>query len=411
VAAPLTGIRVVELSSWMAAPSAAAVLADLGADVIKVEPPGGDPARGLARQPRPTPGRPDLDYSFQVDNRGKRSIAIAVNRPEGADVVRRLVATSDVFLCNLLHHRQQRYGLDAPSLQQINPRLVHATLTGYGPNGPDASRPGFDVTAFFGRGAITDSMIEPGGVAPNPRPAQGDHATAIALVAAVLAALRLVEQTGEGQVVDVSLLGMAAWTMGTDLAAPLIDGRQPMRRDRLHLITALANRFRCADDRWLVLNMPEGHWWRRFCETVGDPAWLDDPRFGSTKARYDNMPDLTALIDEKFATLPLAEWAPILDDAGMIWGPVSTVAELAGDPQAAAVGLFPEVHHPDGTFRTVGAPFRLAGADVGPRGPAPDLGQHTHELLESIGFPAGEVSELLASGVVAVGPKDAGGRR
>jgi crotonobetainyl-CoA:carnitine CoA-transferase CaiB-like acyl-CoA transferase len=399
-------VKVVELSSWMAAPSAAAVLADLGADVIKVEPPGGDPARGLSRPPRPTPGKPDLDYSFQVDNRGKRSIGVAVNRPEGADVVRRLIGGADVFLCNLLHHRQRRYGLDAPSLLESNPRLVHATLTGYGPDGPDTSRPGYDVTAFFGRGAVTESMIEPGGVAPNPRPAQGDHATAIALVAAVLAALRMVDQTGQGQVVDVSLLGMAAWTMGTDLSAPLIDGRQPRKRDRFHLITPLANRFRCSDDRWIVLNMPEGHWWPRFCEAVGGSDWLHEPRFASTKARYDNMPDLIALIDEKFAARPLAEWAQIFDEAGLIWGPVSSLAELASDPQAEAAGCFPEIHHPGGTFRTVGIPFRLAGADVGPRGPAPDLGQHTHEVLDSVGFPAEEVAELLSSGVVTVGPTD-----
>lgn len=404
MASPLTGMRVVELSSWMAGPSAAAVLADLGADVVKVEPTGGDPARGLARQPRPTPGRPALDYSFQVDNRGKRSVAVAIDRPEGADIVRRLAATAEVFLCNLLPHRQQRYGLDAPSLLGINPRLVHATLTGYGPDGPDATRPGFDVTAFFGRGAVTDSMTEPGGVAPNPRPAQGDHSTAIALVAAVLAALRLAEQTGEGQVVDVSLLGMAAWTMGTDLAAPLIDGRQPSKRDRFHLITALANRFRCADGRWLVLNMPEGHWWARFCAVVGGEAWLDDPRFASTKTRFDNMPALITLIDEKFAARPLAEWARILDDGGLIWGPVATLAELTVDPQAEASGLFPEVTHPEGTFRTVGVPFRIAGAGVGPQGPAPEVGQHTREVLRSLGCSPEEIAELVSSGTVAAAP-------
>lgn len=398
--APLSGVRVIELSSWMAAPSAAAVLADLGADVVKVEPPQGDAVRGLMRPPRATPGMPKLDYSFQVDNRGKRSVAIAINRPEGADVVRRMAQDADVFVCNLLHHRQQRYGLDCKRLLEINPRLVHATLTGYGPDGPDAQRPGYDVTAFFGRGGVTHSMTEPEGVAPHPRPAQGDHAVGMSLVAAVLAALRLVDQTGQGQVIDVTLLGMAAWTMATDLSAPLIDGREPTIRGRHHQITPLANRFRCGDDRWIVLNMPEPHWWPRFCQAMDRPEWLEDPRFETLKSRFDHMPALIDLIDEQFATKTLAEWGGIFDEHGLIWGPAATLAELAADPQAAAAGLFPEITHPEGTFRTVAAPFRIAGADVGPRGPAPDLAQHTGEVLESAGYSTEEVAALAADGVV-----------
>ncbi len=162
-----------------------------------------------------------------------------------------------MFLCNLLPHRQERYGLEPETLFTVNPRLVHATLSGYGLTGPDVKRPGYDVTTFFGRGGITDAMIEPGGVAPLPRPAQGDHTTGIAMVAPILAALRLVERTGEGQVVDVSLLATAMWTMATDLAPTLVDGRPVTKRDRHHLITALGNRFRCGDDRWIILNMPE----------------------------------------------------------------------------------------------------------------------------------------------------------
>ena len=217
-----------------------------------------------------------------------------------------------MFLSNLLPGRQRRFGLDAASLLAVRPRLVHATFTGYGTTGPDAERPGYDVTAFFGRGAITDSMTEPDGVAPQPRPAQGDHAAAMALVAGVLAALRLAERSGEGQVVEASLLGMATWTMATDLAPVLVDGRQPSKRDRHHLITPLANRFRCADDRWIVLNMPEGHWWPKFCRTVDREAWLDDPRFETVKSRFDHMPELIDLLDEVFAAESLADVGPHL---------------------------------------------------------------------------------------------------
>lgn len=400
--APLSGVRVVEATNWMAAPGAAAILADMGADVVKVEPLTGDAVRGLIRPPRVPEGSPDIDYSFTVDNRGKRSVAIAFNEPEGADVMRRLIADADVFLCNLLPQRQARYGLDPETLFAENNKLVHATLTGYGLGGPDDERPGFDVTTFFGRGSITDSMTEPGGTAPNPRTAQGDHTTSLAMVSSILAALRLVDQTGEGQVVDVSLLATAAWTMASDLSAVLIDGRQPTKRDRRHLITPLANRFRCGDDRWIILNMPEPRWWPPFCAAIGRPELLEDPRFETTRNRFDNMPELIDLIDEAFATKPIAEWGVIFDDAGLIWGPASTMAELASDPQAAAIGLFPEIEHPGGSFRTVAVPINIKGADIGPRGLAPDLAAHTTDVLEGLGYDADEIAALAESGVIGV---------
>lgn len=399
---PLSGIRVVEVASWVAAPCAAAAMADMGADVIKVEPLHGDAARGVMRPPKITAGTPKLDYSFQVDNRGKRSVAVALDKPGGAEVVKRLVGDADVFVCNLLHHRQQRYGLDATSLLALEPRLVHATLSGYGPVGPEARRPGYDVTTFFGRGSVTHSMTEPGGIPPQPRPGQGDHAAGMSLLAAVLAALRLVEQTGEGQVVDVSLLGMAAWTMATDLSAPLIDGRQPTIRDHHHQVSALTNRFRCADDRWVVLNMPEQHWWPRFCTAVGRPEWAEDSRFATSRDRWEHVVELTDLIDAEFATRPLAEWAAILDEHGLIWGLIASLAELAGDEQAAAAGVFPEIHHPDGTFRTVAAPFSIDGAGIGPQGPAPELGQHTEAVLAAAGYTADEITALAAQGVIGL---------
>jgi crotonobetainyl-CoA:carnitine CoA-transferase CaiB-like acyl-CoA transferase len=409
VVAPLEGIRVVEVANWMAAPGAAALMADMGADVVKVEPPRGDAMRGATRQPAMPAGAAPLDASFQMDNRGKRGIAIALNRPEGAELVRRLAADADVFLCNLMPDRQARFGLDADTLLAAQPRLVHATLTGYGLGGPDAKRPGYDLTAFFGRGSVLHAMAEPDNPAPpRLRPAQGDHVAALALLASILAALRLVDLTGQGQRLDVSLLSAAAWTMSTDLAATLVDGQNPPQGGRKARPHALHGGFRCSDGRWVLLFMPEPHWWPQFCAAVERPEWAEDPRFSSYAGRAQHMAELTVLMDEVFATRSLAEWGQIFDERGFIWGPGSTVAEFAADAQAEADGLYPSVDHPAaGSFRTVASPVRIAGAGIAPRGPAPDVGQHTAAVLTELGLSADELSTLAAAGVIG-GPGSPG---
>lgn len=399
--APLAGVRVVEVAGWMAAPGATAMMADMGAEVIKVEPLTGDPMRGATRQPDPDAGGARVDPGFQMDNRGKRGVAVAVNTDQGADLVRRLVANTDVFVTNLLPGRQQRYGLDAATLHRLNPRLVHATLSGYGVEGPDTQRPGYDLTAFFGRGAILDAMTEADATTPpRLRPAQGDHTAALSLLASILAALRLAEATGEGQVVEANLLATATWTMSTDLAATLVDGRPPTsgRRSRPH---ALHGAFRCADGRWLVLFMPEPRWWEPFCEAVGHPEWATDERFADIGARRQHMGELTDLLDEAIAAKPLEEWARIFDGYRFIWGPASTLPELASDPQAESLHLYREVSDADaGDFRTVAAPVHVEGADITPRGPAPAVGAHTRDVLTELGLSDDDVRGLAADGVV-----------
>ncbi|MEM9035047.1 MAG: CoA transferase [Actinomycetota bacterium] len=399
--APLDGVKVVEIASWMAAPSACAILADLGADVVKLEPLEGDPMRNKGRQPK-VADRPMIDEPFQVDNRGKRGIAIALDDAEGASLAARLISHVDVLVTNLLPHRQARFGLTPDELLAAHPRLVHATLSGYGLDGPEATRAGFDVTAFFGRAGLSDSQREPDGPPVFPRPAQGDHTTGLALVAGVLSALRLVEQTGEGQVVDVSLFGTAVWTMATDLSATVIDRRQPRRRGRHQLITPLANRFPCGDGKWVFLQMPEDRWWPRFCEAVGREEWLADERLQTTKGRFDNMAELVDGIDETFSTRSRDEWAKIFDDAGLIWGPINDLADVVEDPQAEAAGLWAEIEHPDvGSFETVANPIGIRGVDTGPRGRAPAVGEHTGELLADLGLDADEIDRLRSSGIVS----------
>ena len=400
--APLDDITVIEVDNWMAAPSAGAILADLGADVIKVEPLTGDPMRGMGRPAKLPDEIKGYDYQFDVDNRGKRSVAIALDTDAGANLVRRLVSDADVFLCNLLTRRQARFGLDPDSLFAINPRLVHATLTGYGTDGPDAWRPGYDVTAFFGRSGLYDAMREgEDGVVPMARPAQGDHTTGLALVGAILGALRLAERTGNGQVVETSLYETAVWTQATDYAIAAMD-RAPLRpRARENLIVPTANRYPCGDGKWVVLNMPEASAWPRLCRVIGREDWLEDERLQDIRGRFKHMPELVAGIDEALSSKSRDEWGEIFDTEGLIWGPVLGLHEVATDAQAEAIGLFPEIEHDDiGTYRSVRVPMRFRDAKVGPRGPAPSLGQHSREVLQALGLGEDEVKTLIEQGAV-----------
>jgi len=368
--------------------------------------------RGATRLPSRPEGATPIDASFQMDNRGKRGIAVALNQPDGVALVRRLVAQADVFVTNLLPERQQRFGLDPDTLMADNARLVHATLTGYGLDGPDARRAGYDLTAFFGRGGLSQLMTEPGGSAPRVRPAQGDHTAALALSTAILAALRLAETQDEGQVIDVSLYATALWTMGTDLSPGLVDGQNPPAIGRKGRPHALHGTFRTADDRLLLLFMPEPHWWPKFCAAVERPEWIEDERFATFHARLEHMPVLTDLLDAVIATRPLAEWSERFDQAGLIWAPASTVAEIVADPHAQAAGLFPELDHASGErFRTVGVPFAIRDADVGPRGAGPELGEHTREVLTTLGVDAQEIDSLVDAGIVGEPAYDQQGAR
>lgn len=404
---PLDDVTIVEIDNWMAAPSAGGILADLGANVIKVEPLSGDPMRGKTRTVRlgddADEARTDFDYQFDVANRGKRSVSVALDTDQGREIVHRLCTSADVFLCNLLVHRQERFGLDPATLLQVNPRLVHATLTGYGTTGPEAGRPGYDVTAFFGRSGLYDAMREgEDGVVPMARPAQGDYTTGLALVGTILAALRLAERTGEGQVVETSLYHTAVWTQATDYSVTAIDHRQLRPRARDQQIIATANRFPCGDGRWIVLNMPEESAWPLLCKTIGREDWLDDERYVDMRGRFRNMSDLVAGIDEALEAHGRDEWGRIFDEVGIIWGPVLGMHEVVEDPQAEAVGLFPELDHPSiGVYSTVANPIRFHTADVGPRSPAPALGADTRTVLEEAGYDPQDVDRLIADGAVA----------
>ncbi|MGZ0177483.1 MAG: CaiB/BaiF CoA transferase family protein [Acidimicrobiales bacterium] len=399
---PLDDITVIEVDNWMAAPSCGAILADMGATVIKVEPLAGDPMRSMQRPAKLPDKLKSYDFQFDVDNRGKKSVAIDISNKDGAAVLHRLVADADVFLCNLLVERQERFDMDPATLLGLNPRLVHATFTGYGTTGPEAWRPGYDVTAFFGRSGLYDAMREgEDGDVPMARPAQGDHTAGLALYGAIVSALRLVERSGEGQVVESSLYETAVWTQATDYSVTAVDKAPLRQRGRRNQIIATANRYPCGDGKWVVFNMPNDSAWPHFARTIGCESALDDERFLDLRSRFKNMPALVDIVDQALAARSRDEWGPIFDEADLIWGPVLALHEVVVDPQAIALGMFPTITSPEiGDYSTVANPMKFRTADVGPQGPHPKIGEHTRSVLGEAGLSGDEIDSLIGSGIV-----------
>jgi crotonobetainyl-CoA:carnitine CoA-transferase CaiB-like acyl-CoA transferase len=397
----LDDVRVLELANWVAGPSAAALLADLGADVVKVEPRSGDSMRRRLRQPRRGEGVPAVDAAFHLDNRGKRSLAVDLADERGAELVRTLAARVDVVITNLLPARAARFGLGPDQLRGDHPELIYAIVTGYGTAGEDADRTAFDQTAFFGRGGVMSLIGEPDGPPPAFRSGQGDHPTGLALLSGILAALRVRDRTGEGQVVETALLRTAAWTIGCDVSVALVDGHQPTRRARDQALSPMNTRYRCGDGRWINLTGIDPRQWPGFCTAIGRADLIDDERYATPADRFRNAPELIATIDAVFASRPLAEWHDALDESGVVWAPVAELPDLVNDPQAEAIGLFAEIDHPDaGRFRTVAAPFTLSATPPAVRGPAPEIGAHTAEVLTELGIDAERARELAEAGVV-----------
>ncbi len=408
---PLSGVRVVEVAGWMAAPSAAAIMADMGADVIKVEPLGGDYMRGAMRPPKVDEQHPaaGFDAAFNADNRGKRSLAVNMKDSRGAGLVQQLAGRCDVFICNLLPERQRRFGIDAESLAARNPRLVHATLIGYGSHGDEADRPGYDVTAFWGRSGLASLAADPDSGQPRVMPnALGDHMTGLALLAAVLAALRVAEQTGKCQVVETSLLATALWGSSTDLSTTLIDGYQPSRRSRSRQLSPLNSTYPCAEGGWIVVTMPGTYptAWPDLCRAFDLAELINDPRFASGRDRFRNMVELLEVMDARTSTRTVADWGERLDEVGIPWSAVQSTADVVTDPQVEANDFIAEVPMPkpgsDAAVRTVAAPMKIEGSTIAPRGLAPSVGADTeHVLRELLELDQEAVVELESSGVIA----------
>jgi crotonobetainyl-CoA:carnitine CoA-transferase CaiB-like acyl-CoA transferase len=395
----MEGVRVVEIGVWIAGPAAGGILADWGADVVKIEPPGvGDPSRLFMQI---LGADLPLNPIFEMDNRSKRSIVIDLTEADGRSLALELIDGADVFVTNVRPGALERLGLDPATLRNRNPRLIYASVTGYGLEGADVDRAAYDIGAFWSRSGIASMLTTDGSPPPFQRGEMGDHNAGVSAAAAISAALYAREKTGEGQLVSTSLLRQGVYTLSFDLSLALRFGVPLQVADRRTMANPAINSYRDSEGRWFWLIGLEGErHWPHLARVVGHPEWIEDPRFATPAERASNAAELIALLDAIFATKTREEWGKLFDAEGeMWWAPVQTIDEVIADPQVRAAGALVEV--PDGptttTFPATPVDFE---SPCEPRWMAPEHGQHTDEVLSELGRTPEQIAALRDRGLV-----------
>jgi crotonobetainyl-CoA:carnitine CoA-transferase CaiB-like acyl-CoA transferase len=398
----LAGVKVLDVASFIAAPAATTIMADLGADVIKIEPPGtGDPFRHL----RNSPGNPpsDVDYAYLVDNRNKRGLALDLKTAEGRSALYRMAETADVFVTNLPLPARGRLKVAYDDLKPLNERLIYASLTAYGETGPEANNTGFDSTALWARTGLMD-MVRP---TPDSAPARslpgmGDHPTAVALFGAIMSALYKRERTGKGSMVSTNLLANGLWSNAIHVQAMLCGAEFKRRPARENATSALHNLYRTSDDRWMhIVVIPEDKRWPVLCEAIGRSDLIADDRFAVKEIRHSNTSALIGILDAVFTTKTLAEWRAILDKAGISYGIVAALTDIPTDVQMQASDALTPIDNPEvPTGLTVNSPVWIDGETKRAPAAPPAIGEHSREVLTDYGFESGEIEAMISAGVV-----------
>lgn len=387
----LEGVKVIELGHWVAVPSACAVLVDWGCEVIKIEDPRrGDPVRNYRSVENIEVG--EVNIWFEQMNRGKKSVAVDLSKERGREVVYRMVGDADVFISNFQAHVLKRLGMDYSTLSVINPRLIYVTLSGYGDTGPDKDKPGYDHVAFWARSGVMDRL---GGPHPPPlqRPAFGDNIAALALAGVVSAALFARERTGAGQEIHTSLYALGVWALSWDILVALNLGKEIDRIDRRKVRNPLRNIYRTKDGKWMYIIVPDvSRFWDRFCEAIG----REDLK-GELGVK-DNI-TLVSVIEEALAGKTYKEWEEIFNREGIVFGAVQSPLDVVNDPQAWENRFFTEISEPS-HVKMVASPFKFGKSQIRAPSRAPGLGEHTEEILLSLGYTKEDIDKLRGEGVI-----------
>ena len=391
------GLRVIDCASYIAGPAAATVMSDFGADVIKIEPPGaGDPYRTRAAQPEGYVH--PISPNWVLDARNKKSLALDLGSQAGNEVLQRLVAQSDVFITNFPPKVRRTLRITYEELAPLNERLIYGSFTGYGESGPEADKPGFDATAWWARSGLMHLVRAGEGAAPaRSLPGMGDHPSAMAMYAAIVTALYQRELTGKGGLVGSSLLANGLWANGCSVQAALCGEQVAIQPHRSQSPSALRSHYRCADERWLLLSIPNERRWEELRRAMGSEL-LDDPRFRTPEGRAEHTRDLITVLDGLFAQRPLEEWRRRLDAQGVLFSIVTEMEDIHSDEQMRASGAL--VPFADADLYTVSSPFWIGGQEKIPPHHAPQLGEHSDVVLQEIGFSEAERAELRKAGVI-----------
>ncbi len=419
---PLAGLRVVDCSTVLAGPYCTMLLADLGADVVKVEPPEGDGTRGWGPPwvGSVEDGTRTAAYYLSV-NRNKRSIRLDLRTAGGREVLRRLIAQGDVLVENYRVGGLARLGFDDETLASINPALVHLAVSGFGPDGPDASKPGYDfvVQAMGGLMSITGATDDDGGRPTKVGVAISDVVTGLFGAVSVLAALigrdrpaaagdpvsrpgsgLQVQSGGSGQRIDVSLLESTLAVLVNQAQNAFVTGRAPGRLGNAHPTIVPYETFQTADGE-LALAVGSERQWPRLCEVIGLPGLATDPRFATNGDRVEHRWELRPILARRFRARTTGEWLGVLDDAAIPCGPINDVVAAFGSPQAAARDMIVDVEHPVlGAIRQVGLPFELSATPASIRTAPPLLGEHSREILAELGYGPAEIDALSVEGAI-----------
>ena len=394
-----SGLKVVDLASFVAAPGAAVILSDFGADVIKVEPPAGDFWRHGHRVP-PQP-KADVPYQFHLNNRNKRGMTLDLKSPAAQPVLERLVEWADVLIVNTPHPARRKLKLEYEQVAKWNPRLIYADLTGFGEKGPDADLPGFDITAYWARSGLL-SMTRDAGAPPTwPVGGSGDNATAVGLYAAIVTGLYRRERTGQGSYVTTSLLAEGVWSASVSIQAALGGATFYGLHDRANPANAALNVYRAADGTWFVILIGQDRF-EAVAKAIGRPDLLTDPRFADPARLAANRPQLTAILDEVFGSQPMAHWYEVFSGLHITFGAVREPHQVIEDPQLLANDIVVPLEGAGGALTTtVSSPFQVHGVTKTPARRAPELGEHNAQILAELGFSAGDVDALRASGALS----------